>query len=129
MKKLILAVCFITGLGLMANAQITKKSPEKRAAHLTKALQKKLDLSQGQATTIHSLFLTQATRMDSLKSNLSADKKANRLAAKSIIQATKQQVVAVLNDTQKQKFAAWEKMRKEKHKEKEQRERNNAVKG
>ncbi|SHN06970.1 hypothetical protein [Mucilaginibacter sp. OK098] len=119
MKKLILLVSFITGLSLMAGAQITKKSPEQRAAHLTKALQKRLNLSQDQATQVHTVFLTEVTRMDSLKSNPSSNKKANQLSAKSIKLEAKKQVIAVLNDSQNQKFAAWEKMRKEKHKQKQ----------
>jgi Spy/CpxP family protein refolding chaperone len=118
MKRLILIASFIIGLGFMASAQVTKKSPEQRAAHHTKVLQKKLNLSQEQATQVNALFLTQATRMDSLKnSNPSADKKGKQLAAKSIRLATKKQVFAVLNDEQKTKFAAWEKKHKMKHKE------------
>ena len=105
----------------MASAQGSKKSPEERAAHYTKALQKRLNLSQEQATQVHTAFLTLSTRMDSLRNNKSADKKRNQLAAKSIKLETKKQVMAVLNDEQKQKLAAWEKMRKEKHKEKKAR--------
>ncbi|MCO5951115.1 hypothetical protein [Mucilaginibacter flavidus] len=118
MNRLILIASFIIGLGFMASAQVTKKSPEQRAAHHTKALQKKLNLSQEQAKQVNALFLTQATRMDSLKnSNPSDDKKGKQLAAKSIRLATKKQVFAVLNDEQKTKFAAWEKKHKMKHKE------------
>ena len=118
MKKFILLFSFIAGLSLAANAQTAKKSPEQRAAHITKALQKRLNLSQQQAVQINQALLTQATRIDSLKSNPSADKKSNQLAAKSIRLAAQTQVVAVLNDEQKQKFAAWEKAMKQKHKEK-----------
>jgi hypothetical protein len=119
MKKLILILSFIAGFSLMAGAQVAKKSPEQRAAHKTKALQKKLNLSQDQAIKVHTAFLTQATRMDSLKNSPAKDKKSKQLAARSIKLDTKKQVVAVLNDSQKQKFATWEKIKKEKHKEKE----------
>ncbi|MDB5091411.1 MAG: hypothetical protein JWR09_5405 [Mucilaginibacter sp.] len=119
MKKLILIASFIIGIGFMVSAQVTKKTPEQRAAHQTKALQKRLNLSQEQATQVHTVFLTEITRMDSLKSNLSNDKKANQLNAKSIKLEAKKQVIAVLNDSQKQKFATLEKMRKEKHKQKQ----------
>jgi len=118
MKKLILVLSFITGLTAMANAQMTRKSPEKRATHMTKVLQKKLSLSPEQASQVNIAFLTQATRMDSLKSNRSADKKANHLTARVIRLSTQKQVMAVLDDTQKQKFVQWEKMRRERHKEK-----------
>ncbi|WP_428329746.1 hypothetical protein [Mucilaginibacter sp.] len=118
MKKLILVVSFITGLSVLAHAQITKKSPDQRAGHLTKVLQKKLNLTADQATQVNTIFFNQANRMDSLKSNPSADKKDNQLAVRSIRLATQKQVLSVLNDEQKQQFVAWEKMRKEKHKEK-----------
>lgn len=118
MKRLILIASFVIGLGFAANAQATKKTPEQRAAHHTKALQKKLNLSEEQATQINAVFLTQATRMDSLKNSTPAtDKKGRQLAAKSIRLATKKQVFAVLNDDQKAKFSAWEKRHKMKHRE------------
>jgi Spy/CpxP family protein refolding chaperone len=119
MKKVILALAFILGVSRMANAQVmAKKSPEQRAAHHTKVLQKKLNLSQEQATQVNAAFLIQATRMDSLKNSTpSADKKGKHLAAKSIRLATKKQVFAILNDEQKTKFAAWEKKHKGKHQE------------
>jgi hypothetical protein len=120
MKKLILVASFIVGLNVMAHAQITQKSPEQRAGHITKVLQKRLNLTADQANQVNTAFLAQATRMDSLKSNLSTDKKENHLTAKRIMLTTKKQVYSVLNDTQKQQFAAWEKMRKEKHKEKQE---------
>jgi uncharacterized protein HemX len=75
MKKLILVLSFIIGVGFMACAQVSNKSPEQRAAHHTKELQKRLNLSQAQASEINTAFLTMATRMDSLKSTLSSDKK------------------------------------------------------
>jgi thiamine biosynthesis lipoprotein ApbE len=119
MKKLILIASFIIGIGFMASAQVTKKTPEQRAAHQTKALQKQLSLSQDQATQVQAALFTAATRLDSLKNNPSSDKKANQLNAKSIKLEAKKQVIAVLNDSQKQKLATLEKMRKEKHKQKQ----------
>jgi len=56
--------------------------------------------------------------MDSLKGNLSANKKQNHLTIRSIHLYTEQNVIAVLNDNQKQQFLGWEKMKKEKHQEK-----------
>ena len=102
----------------MANAQVvSKRSPEKRAAHITKALTKKLNLTQEQASKVNTVFLAQAARMDSLRSNKSTDKKANQLAAHSIKLDARKQVVAILNDDQKVKFAAWEKHHRRHHKE------------
>jgi hypothetical protein len=118
MKKLVLVISFIAGLSVMSNAQIAKRSPEQRAAHLTKVLQKKLKLSLDQATQVNAIFYTQATRMDSLKSNLSTDKKGKHLAARSIMINTEQHIAAVLNDSQKQQFITWVKMQKQHRMEK-----------
>ena len=117
MKKLMLVLSFITGSILMANAQMAQKSPEQRAKHMTKRLQKKLALSQDQAKQIDAIFITQATRMDSLNAHRSADKKENRLAARSIMLSSEKNIAAVLNGAQQQQFMDLLKARKEKHKE------------
>jgi len=115
MKKLMLLVCFIAGSVIMANAQMEKKSPEMRAAHITKELQKKLKLTAGQAKQIDAIFLLHASRVDSLNNNQSPTKKLNHLSKRSITLSTQKSVMAILNDDQKQKFIAWEKERKERH--------------
>lgn len=109
---------FVIGIGMAANAQGHHKSPEQRAQHMTRRLKKMLNLSPEQASQVNAVFMKQAARMDSLKSSPSADKEANHLTRRTIMLSTKQQVAAVLTDTQKQQFMAWEKMRKERHKEK-----------
>lgn len=118
MKKLVLVLSFIIGLSYVAGAQIAAKSPERRAAQHTKALQKHLNLSQAQAAQVQTAFLTMATRMDSLKSVATTDKKQKQLMARSIKLETKKRVFAILNDTQKQQYATWEKIKRENHKEK-----------
>jgi methionine-rich copper-binding protein CopC len=117
MKKLLMILFLLTGITVAGHAQITKKSPEQRAAHITKALSKKLNLTADQASQINAFFLAQATKMDSIKS-VSTDKKANHQAKKSIALNTQQQVMAVLNSDQQQQFTQWEQMKKEKHKAK-----------
>jgi hypothetical protein len=120
MKKLILVASFVIGFSVAADAQITQKTPQQRADHITKVLQKQLNLTDDQSKQINNAYLTQATRMDSLKSNLSTNKKQNHLATRSIYLSTEQNVIAMLNDNQKQQFLTWEKMKKEKHQEKMQ---------
>jgi hypothetical protein len=115
MKKLLLLLFFLTGLSLIANAQITQKSPEQLAAHITKVLSKRLNLTADQASQVNSAFLNQATRIDSLKNNPSIDPKINNLTRRSILLLTQKQVLSVLNDEQKTQFIEWEKMKKEKH--------------
>ncbi len=118
MKKLLIILSFLTGLSAMANAQITEKSPEQRAAHITKVLSRRLNLTADQASQVNSAFLNQATRMDSLKNNPSIDPKINNLTRRSILLLTQKQVISVLNDEQKKQFMELEKMKKEKHNEK-----------
>jgi hypothetical protein len=114
MKRLILLLCFVTGISLAANAQTAQKTPEQRAHHMTKVLQKRLDLSPGQSQQVNTIFLVQVARMDSLRTHLSDDKKLNRLSAHTIILTSQKNIMGVLNDTQKQQFTEWENRAKEK---------------
>jgi len=114
MKKMLLMLSFLVGVSVAAKAQFLKKSPEQRANHITRVLQKKLNLTADQSVKIKFTFLTQATRMDSLKSNLSPDKKTNRLTAKLILLGTQKNVMAVLDDNQQKQFIKWEKIRRQK---------------
>ena len=118
MKKLSLLILFIAGLNLAAMAQFTKKSPEQRAAHATKSLSKILNLTSDQASKVNAIFLAQATQMDSLKSDPSADKKGSHLAKKSIKLSTDKQLMAVLNSDQQKQYLQWEKMKKAGHHDK-----------
>ena len=114
----------MVGALFMARAQSStamvgqQKSPEKRAAHMTKALSKRLNLTAEQSQQVNAILLTQATRMDSLKNNPSADKRGNRMEARTIMLTSERDINALLNDTQKQEFADWQKSRKEKQKAK-----------
>ena len=107
MKKLILLLALAATVAI-AHAQQAKKSPDRRAAHITKQLQKRLNLTAEQANQVNAIYLTQATKMDSLKSNQSPDKKLNRMTMKTIVMSTHQHMMALLNDTQKQQYTAWE---------------------
>ena len=118
MKKILVLLGLVAIFSTVTNAQTMKKSPDERAAHMTKALSKKLNLSADQSSRINSIFFSQASQMDSLQNNPSQDIEGNKLARKSIAVNTKQQVLAVLNDQQKQQFMDWEKIKKEKHREK-----------
>ena len=118
MKKLLLMLSFVIGINAIANAQMMKKSPEKRAAHMTKALTKKLSLTTDQANQVNSILLVQATKMDSLKANPSMDKKSDNMTRKTIVLSTKKNILAVLNPDQKARFEQWEKAKMEKRNEK-----------
>lgn len=65
-------------------------------------------------------MLARATRMDSLKANMSADnKKLNHISRKQIGVSTSQQVMAVLNPDQQKSYAALVEKMREKHKQKQ----------
>jgi hypothetical protein len=113
MKKLILIAAFVAGTAMMASAQPAQKTPEQRAAHMTKMLTKRLGLTPQQSQQVNTIYLTQATRIDSLKANKSQDPKLNKLSARTIMMTSRQQVMALLNDNQKQQFTELESMMKE----------------
>ena len=118
MKKLIILVLIVTTFNVVAKAQIAQKSPEKRAAHMTKALQKRLNLTADQSSQINSAFLTQFTKMDSLKGSPLTTKKGFNYSRKQIMQSSRQQIMSVLSDDQQKQFIELEKAKKEKHLEK-----------
>ncbi|NCD71182.1 hypothetical protein [Mucilaginibacter agri] len=116
MKKLILMLAFATGLSTLSYAQTTHKTPQERAAHHTQTLQKKLNLSADQTTKVNAILLSQATRVDSLKSVAkTSDKKANHKAFKDIKVTTDAQLTAVLNPDQKKAYEDWKAAHKGKH--------------
>jgi hypothetical protein len=118
MRKLILLVAFVAASATFAHAQMGQISPDQRAAHITKILQKRLNLTAGQAQQVNAIYLTQATKMDSLKTNRSPDKKLNRLTERTIVLSTHEHMMAILNDTQKQQYTEWENAVKERKKAK-----------
>ncbi|MDR6944422.1 hypothetical protein [Mucilaginibacter pocheonensis] len=118
MKRIILAIAFITGLTVMANAQQkTVKTPEQKAAHKAQNLQTKLKLTASQTKQVNDLFLKEATRIDSLKAH-KTDKKANKAAHKAIEAQTDQKLDAILTADQKKALADLKAAKKEKHDQK-----------
>ncbi len=116
MKKLILMISFLTGFAVVSSAQVNQRSPDQQATHMTKMLQKRLNLSADQTSQVNAIMLSNATRLDSLKSNMSADMKTNHLTRKTIMLATDQKLYTVLNDDQRKTYTELKEMRKEKHK-------------
>lgn len=102
----------LTGSVLFANAQTATKSPDQRAARQVKMLQKNLNLDATQSDKISAILTTRATKVDSLRSNPSADKRSNRQALKALMQTTDDQVNAVLTPDQQQTYAKLKEERK-----------------
>ncbi len=118
MKKLILIIALVTGLNVLANAQQQPtRTPAQRAAHKTQNLQKKLMLTSSQTKQVNALFLTEATRMDSLKAH-KADKKTNKATRKLIQAQTDQKLNTILTADQKKAFADLKAAKKAKHDQK-----------
>ncbi|HMG08340.1 MAG TPA: hypothetical protein VK609_07505 [Mucilaginibacter sp.] len=117
MKRLTLVIAFITSLSVLANAQQkTDKTPAQKAAHKTENLQKKLKLTAGQTKQVNAIFLTEATRSDSLKAHSSkADKKASKITHKAIEAQTDKKLNAILTADQKKAYASLKQAKKEKH--------------
>jgi len=118
MKKLIFLLLLIAGFNVIAQAQFTRKTPQQRAAHFTKTLQKTLNLSSGQASKVNAILLARAIEMDNLKNSPSGSKKSDQLAKKSFKLSTDKQLMAILNSSQQKQYLQWEKIKEEKHREK-----------
>ncbi|TWR29200.1 hypothetical protein FPZ43_09505 [Mucilaginibacter pallidiroseus] len=106
MKKLMLMILFVAGIGVMANAQAkTKKTPEQKAQHYTKVLTKKLTLTADQQAKVNTILLKRATQIDSLKANkTTADRKQKMAARKTIMEGADKDLKAVLNATQQKTY-------------------------
>ncbi|MBE9584352.1 hypothetical protein IM792_07830 [Mucilaginibacter sp. JRF] len=109
MKRLMIMIAFVAGIGMVANAQTQvkpHKTAQQKAELLSKKMQDQLALNQEQSTKVHAILLKQATRVDSLKAaNTDTGKKhGNRKAMKAIMQTTDQQISAVLNADQAKKY-------------------------
>lgn len=70
MKKILLTIFLIAGIAVFANAQDTtkvKKTPQERAAQMTKALQRKLNLTADQTTQVSAILTDEATKTSDIK--------------------------------------------------------------
>jgi hypothetical protein len=115
MKKLFLMLLFIAGIGAAANAQKQAKSPDERAAHTTKSLQKMLNLTSDQANKVNAVLLSSYMRTDSLKMDSTGGKKSNHLSKKSIKITTEQQLMSIFNSDQQKQYMELQSMKKEHH--------------
>ncbi len=103
-------MAFVLSLGTIASAQTAvkpHKTPQQKAELLSNKLQKKLDLNADQTNKIHTILLSQATKVDSIKqAQNTADKKGNRKALRAIMESTDSQISSVLNADQQKKYTA-----------------------
>ena len=113
MKKLLLMLTLVAGLGFAAGAQT--KAPltlQQKADRATKALKKQLNLTDEQAKKIDAIYVTRAAGLDSLKAQ--RGQKGNGKKKKAIANDTQAQINAVLTPAQQQQFAQWKDMKKQK---------------
>lgn len=102
MKKLILIMFLIAGIGVCAHAQEVKKTP----AHMAKQLTKKLSLTADQQSKIDVIMQTKATRLDSLNTNAQQlSKKELHKKKKSVNDTAIEQVNNVLTADQQKIYA------------------------
>ncbi|RYE14665.1 MAG: hypothetical protein EOP51_27795 [Sphingobacteriales bacterium] len=72
MKKMILMIAFVTGMGAIANAQTRQhKTPQQRAEMMSK----KLNLTKEQSAKVTTILVAQAASVDSLKATKTTDKR------------------------------------------------------
>jgi hypothetical protein len=82
-------------------------SPALRAAHQLSLLQKKLNLNQDQVIKLRMVLLNLSVSLDSLRTNPSADRKANNQARRAITQDADGKIYAVLTTDQQVAYAQW----------------------
>ncbi|MEO6521209.1 MAG: hypothetical protein ABIN91_06015 [Mucilaginibacter sp.] len=114
MKKLMLALFLITGITAFAKAQDTtrvKKTPEERAAQMTKLMQKKLNLTADQTTKISAILAERAIQMDEPKMK---GVKGGRLVKMKAMADADKKINAVLTPDQQKQYADMEAKVKEK---------------
>jgi Spy/CpxP family protein refolding chaperone len=116
MKKLLLIAGLLAGSVMFANAQLLTKSADQRVGHQMKALTKNLNLDATQSEKISTILMARATKVDSLRSNTTDDKKANRRAIKVLMQSSEEQVNAVLTADQQKKYVQLKEIRNAKMK-------------
>ncbi|MDN3582646.1 hypothetical protein [Mucilaginibacter flavus] len=116
MKKLMLMIALVAGLGLYAKAQDkAPKTPELKAAKQTKVLAKQLGLTNSQIPQVNAVLLAQVNSQDSLKALKGTnDKKEQRYSHKLIHDQTQAKLNAILTPEQQTKFAALVQAKKEK---------------
>jgi hypothetical protein len=122
MKQTLLLLSLLIGITCSSQAQTTDTtsdpgyisapskqpvSPTLRAAHQLTALQKKLNLSQDQVIKLRMVLLDLNVSLDSLRTNPSADRKANNQARRAITQDADGKIYAVLTTDQQVAYAQW----------------------
>jgi Spy/CpxP family protein refolding chaperone len=96
-----------TDPGYTAAPQKQHVSPTVRASRQLTMMQKKLNLNQDQVIKLRMILLTLNVSLDSLRSNPSADKKANNQARRAINQDADGKIYALLTTDQQVAYAQW----------------------
>ncbi|MFZ4798957.1 MAG: hypothetical protein ACOYMA_15760 [Bacteroidia bacterium] len=113
MKKLV-KLSIVVALCIFANFAIAQKSPEEKTKIIVTKLTQKLTLSADQQQKLNDIFTPHFNMMKDIRMQFkNGDKEEGKRAAKEQWSRTDQQVVMVLDDTQRAKYnEAKMKMRK-----------------
>lgn len=115
MKKIMLITFLLAGITAFAKAQDTtkvKKTPEERAAQMTKMMQKKLNLTADQTTKISAILSERATQMDEPK--IKGVKGGGRVVKMQAMADVDKKINAVLTPDQQKQYADMEQKVKDK---------------
>ena len=122
MKQTLLLLALTTGIAYSSHAQTTDTtsdpgytaapakqplSPTQKAARQLTILQKKLSLDQDQVIKLRMILLNLNISLDSLRTNPSADRKANNQARRAITQDADGKIYALLTTDQQVAYAQW----------------------
>jgi hypothetical protein len=123
MKKTLYLLALMSGIGLSGYAQTADStsdpgyttatsrqqvaSPTQRAARQLAVFQQKLNLNQDQVIQLRMILLHLNVALDSLRTNPSADRKANNQARRAISQDADGRIYALLTTNQQVTYAQW----------------------
>ena len=122
MKQTLFLLALVIGIASSGKAQTTDStsdpgyttapakqpvSPTQRAARQLTTLQKKLSLNQDQVIKLRMILLNLNVSLDSLRTNPSADRKANNQARRAITREADGKIYALLTTDQQVAYAQW----------------------
>lgn len=104
MKKLV-KLSIVVALSIFANFAIAQKTPEEKTKIIVTKLTQKLTLSADQQQKLRDIFFPHFNMMKDLKTQFkNSDKEEGKRAAKELWSRTDQQVIMILDDTQRAKY-------------------------
>jgi Spy/CpxP family protein refolding chaperone len=113
-------IIFISSTATAQNRDQQKKTPEERATKMSEILEKKLQLTDMQKSSVYNIFLSQAQQVDKIRTNSTSDRCQKCSELKAAREQTDSQLKSILTSEQYSKLTTLKQERIEKRKQKRQ---------